>query len=87
MKLNLMLTEMWALVENGMPVYIHDYGKEIPFDQPQRSPKSPPLNGEAKTHREAKEVAEKRVSRNSGITDPAKALEALETTTKSTRKN
>lgn len=71
-----------VVVENGMPVYIHDDGKEIAFDAAQAVGKITALNGEAKSHREAKEAAESQLSKFSGITDPAKALEALETLTK-----
>ena len=71
-----------VVVENGMPVYIHDDGKEIPFDAVAAMTKITSLNGEAKTHREAKEAAEANLAKFSGITDPAKALEALEMMTK-----
>ncbi|MGP0680039.1 DUF6651 domain-containing protein, partial [Citrobacter freundii] len=71
-----------VVVENGMPVYIHDDGKEIPFDAAAAMTKITSLNGEAKTHREAKEAAEANLAKFSGITDPAKALEALEMMTK-----
>lgn len=71
-----------VVVENGMPVYVHDDGKEIPFDAPAALSKITALNGEAKTHREAKEAAEARLSQFSGIEDPAKAIEALQTLTK-----
>ncbi|CAI1684303.1 DUF6651 domain-containing protein [Serratia fonticola] len=71
-----------VVVENGMPVYVHDDGKEIPFDAGAALNKITSLNGEAKAHREAKEAAEAQLSKFSGITDPAKALDALETLTK-----
>ena len=71
-----------VVVENGMPVYVHDDGKEIPFDAVAAMTKITSLNGEAKTHREAKEAAEANLAKFSGITDPAKALEALEMMTK-----
>ncbi|WP_213993859.1 DUF6651 domain-containing protein [Sodalis sp. dw_96] len=71
-----------VVVENGMPVYIHDDGKEIPFDAVQAVGKIASLNGEAKSHREAKEAAEANLKKFSGIDDPAKALEALQTLTK-----
>lgn len=71
-----------VVVENGMPVYVHDDGKEIPFDATAALSKISTLNGEAKTHREAKEAAEAQLSKFAGISDPAKALEALETLTK-----
>jgi hypothetical protein len=71
-----------VVVENGMPVYVHDDGKEIPFDAVAAMTKITSLNGEAKTHREAKEAAEASLAKFAGITDPAKALEALEMMTK-----
>jgi hypothetical protein len=71
-----------VVVENGMPVYVHDDGKEIPFDAAAALGKITALNGEAKTHREAKETAEANLAKFSGITDPTKALEALDMMTK-----
>lgn len=68
-----------VVVENGMPVYVHDDGKEIPFDATAATRKIAELNGEARTHREAKETAEKTLAKFAGIEDPAKALEALKT--------
>ena len=67
---------------NGLPVYVHDDGKEIGFDAAQAVGKISSLNGEAKSHREAKEAAEVSLAKFSGITDPIKALEALEMMTK-----
>lgn len=67
---------------NGLPVYVHEDGKEIGFDAAQAVGKISSLNGEAKSHREAKEAAEASLAKFSGITDPTKALEALEMMTK-----
>ncbi|EPG4625418.1 DUF6651 domain-containing protein [Citrobacter koseri] len=67
---------------NGLPIYIHDDGKEIGFDAAQAVSKISALNGEAKSHREAKEAAEASLAKFAKITDPAKALEALEMMTK-----
>lgn len=67
---------------SGLPVYVHDDGKELGFDADQAVNKISALNGEAKSHREAKEAAEAKLATFSGITDPAKALEALEMITK-----
>ncbi|MDE3939039.1 hypothetical protein NUS40_11790, partial [Glaesserella parasuis] len=47
-----------VVVVDGKPVYIHDDGKEIPFDAPQAMQKISSLNAENKQHREAKEKAE-----------------------------
>lgn len=71
-----------VVVENGMPVYVHDDGKEIPFDASAAMGKISQLNGEAKTHREGKEQAEAKLSQFASITDPAKALEALDLVSK-----
>lgn len=71
-----------VVVENGMPVFVHDDGKEIPFDAVAAMTKITSLNGEAKTHREAKEQAEASLAKFAGISDPTKALEATEMMTK-----
>ena len=67
---------------NGLPVYVHDDGKEIGFDAVQAVGKISSLNGEAKSHREAKEAAEASLAKFAKIGDPAKALEALDMMTK-----
>jgi hypothetical protein len=67
---------------NGLPVYVHDDGKEIGFDAAQAVSKISALNGEAKSHREAKEAVETKLAAFSGIEDPKKALEAIEMMTK-----
>ncbi|KGA31125.1 DUF6651 domain-containing protein [Pectobacterium odoriferum] len=71
-----------AIDDKGNPVYVHDDGKEIGFDAAQAVGKISALNGEAKSHREAKEAAESSLSKFANISDPAKALEALEMMTK-----
>lgn len=71
-----------VVVENGMPVYIHDDGKEIAFDAAQAVSKITSLNGEARSHREAKEAAETKLAAFANISDPVKALEALDMMTK-----
>lgn len=68
-----------VVVENGMPVYIHDDGKEIPFDAAKATAKITQLNSEAKQHREAKEKAEADLKAFAGIDDPKAAIEALKT--------
>lgn len=37
-----------VVVENGMPVYVHEDGKEIPFDATKATAKIAELNSEAK---------------------------------------
>lgn len=68
-----------VVVVDGKPVYIHDDGKEIPFDAPQAMQKISSLNAENKQHREAKEKAEAELKKFDGIDDVAKAKEALKT--------
>ena len=60
-----------------LPIYVHSDGKEIEFDAVQTVTTISRLNAEAKAHREAKEAAEGKLVAFAGITDPAKALEAL----------
>lgn len=62
----------------GLPVYVHDDGKEIGFDAPLATKKITELNGEAKNHRLAKEAAEEKLAKFAAIEDPKKAIEALE---------
>lgn len=71
-----------VVVENGMPVYVYPDGKEAPFDAAHAMGKITSLNGEAKSHREAKEALEKQLGAFAGIDDPAKAKEAIELMTK-----
>jgi hypothetical protein len=47
-----------VVMVDGKPVYVHDDGKEIPFDAAGTVATISRLNGEAKGHREAKEAAE-----------------------------
>lgn len=61
-----------------LPVFVHADGKESPLDGEGTVTTISRLNGEAKTHREAKEAAEKMLKTFEGINDPAKALKALE---------
>lgn len=68
-----------AVLEDGKPVYIHDDGKEMPFDAPAAVAKIGSLNAEAKTHREAKEKAEAALKTFEGIENPEDAIKALAT--------
>jgi len=68
--------------DKGLPVYVHDDGKEIGFDAVQAVNRISSLNGEAKNHREAKEAAETKLAAFANISNPAKAIEALELVTK-----
>lgn len=62
-----------------MPVYVRDDGTESEFDAAGTVAVIARLNGEAKTHREAKEAAEKLLLSYKDINDPVAALKALQT--------
>ena len=68
-----------AVLQDGKPVYIHDDGKEVPFDAPSAMQRISALNAEAKGHREAKEAAEAKLKAFDGITDAEAAKKALAT--------
>lgn len=68
-----------VVVADGKPVYVYEDGKEAPFDAAHTLATITRLNGEAKTHREAKEAFEVKLKGFEGIEDPAAALKALET--------
>lgn len=68
-----------AVLENGLPVYVHEDGKEAPFDAAGTVARIRALNAEAKGHREAREAAEARLSGFAGIDDPEAARKALVT--------
>ena len=68
-----------AVLQDGKPVYVHDDGKEVPFDAPGAMAKIASLNAEAKTHREAKEAAEAKLKAFDGIEDAEAAKKALAT--------
>lgn len=68
-----------VVVQDGKPVYVKDDGTETAFDVEQTIGTITRLNGEAKTHREAKEAAEAAIKAFEGL-DPVKARKALETT-------
>jgi len=64
--------------EQGLPLFIHDDGKEVGFDAAHAVQKISSLNAEAKSHREAKEAAEATLKSFEGL-DAQKAREALTT--------
>lgn len=68
-----------AVVQDGKPVYVHDDGKEVPFDVVATVNTISRLNGEAKGHREAKEAAEAKLKTFEGIEDAEAAKKALDT--------
>jgi len=63
----------------GLPVYVHEDGKEIGFDAPSTVSKVTALNGEAMRHRQEKEAAEAALKAFDGIEDADAARTALET--------
>ena len=65
--------------EQGLPLYIHDDGKEVAHDAPQTVATISRLNGEAKTNRERYETAETSLKAFEGIDDPTAAKKAMET--------
>lgn len=68
-----------VVVIDGKPVYVHDDGKEIPFDAAGTVATISRLNGEAKSHRERAEKAETSLKAFEGIEDAAAAKKALDT--------
>lgn len=69
----------YAEIQDGKPLYEGEDGKTIPFDAPGTVATIARLNGEAKSHRTAKETAEAALKAFEGIADPAAAIKALET--------
>lgn len=67
-----------AVVVSGMPVYVHDDGKEIPFDGPKAFTKIKDLNNESKGWREKYEAADAKV-KSIGDLDLDAARTAMET--------
>ncbi len=67
-----------VVLVDGKPVYIHDDGKEIPFDAAQTVATISRLNGEAKGHRERAEAAEAKLKGFDGIEDADSARKALD---------
>lgn len=65
--------------EQGLPLYVHDDGKEVAHDAAQTVATISRLNGEAKTNRERYEKAESSLAAFAGIEDPAAAKKAMET--------
>lgn len=81
MKLKMIEIEgkQYAELVDGKPVYIHDDGKESPFDAPGTVATITRLNGEAKSHRERAEAAEKSLKGFEGIENADEARKALAT--------
>lgn len=67
-----------VVVSEGKPVYVDDNGKEVAFDYSATLQTITRLNGEAKSHREAKEAAEGKLKSFEGIEDGEAARKALD---------
>lgn len=68
----------YVVLEDGKPVYIHDDGKEIPFDAKQAFDKIKDLNGENKKWREQFETTTAKLNEY-GDLDVEEARKAIET--------
>lgn len=66
-----------VVVQDGKPVYVHDDGKEVPFDAAATVSTISRLNAEARDNRVRAEKAEEAVKQFEGISDPAAAIKAL----------
>lgn len=66
-------------VKDGKPVYVNESGTERVFDLAESDGNITRLNGEAKSHRERAETAEKSLKKFEGIEDPDAAKKALQT--------
>lgn len=69
---------VYAEVQDGMPVYVHDDGKEVAHDAARTVATITRLNAEAKGHREAKEQAQAQLKAFEDI-DPDAARRAFDT--------
>jgi hypothetical protein len=68
-----------VVLADGKPVYVHDDGREIPFDAAGTIQTISRLNAEAKDNRLRAEAAEAKYKPFDGIEDAAAARKALET--------
>lgn len=68
-----------AVLQDGNPIYVHDDGKEIPFDAAQAFQKIKDLGKENKDWRLKFEQADKALKAFEGIEDPEVARKAVET--------
>lgn len=68
-----------AVLQDGHPVYVHDDGKESPFDAAGAAQAIKARNAEAKQNRERAEAAEAKLKQFEGIDDAEAARKALTT--------
>ena len=66
-----------AVLDNGLPVYTHDDGKDAPFDAASAVATIARVNAEAKGHREKAKEARDALKAFEGIDDAEAALKAL----------
>lgn len=71
--------KQYAVLQDGMPVYAHDDGKESPFDAAGTVATIRARNAEAKANRERAEAAEAALKAFDGIADADAARKAIET--------
>lgn len=75
----------WKIVDGVLeikdenPVWIHEDGKEVPFDAKHALSNITKLNKESQAHREAREAADTRLKLFEGIDDPENARKAIDT--------
>lgn len=67
-----------VVLKDGLPVYVHEDGKEIAFDAPAAMAKISDLNGESAGHRRAAKAANEKLD-VFGDMDPDAAIKALKT--------
>jgi hypothetical protein len=67
-----------VVVKDGLPVYVHDDGKELAFDAAAATSTISRLNGEAQKHREDKQAIELKLKAFEGLDDPEAAKKAVE---------
>jgi len=67
-----------VVVQDGKPVYVHDDGREVPFDASATVATITRLNREAQGHRERAESAETKLKAFEGIEDAEAARKAIE---------
>ncbi|MFC4821142.1 DUF6651 domain-containing protein [Dokdonella ginsengisoli] len=74
--------KQYAVLQDGMPIYVHDDGKESPFDAAATVAAIRTRNAEAKANRERAEAAEAKLKVFDGIEDAEAARKALDTLAK-----
>jgi hypothetical protein len=68
-----------VVVQDGNPVYVHDDGKEVPFDANATVATIDRITGESKGYKTRAQAAETKLAEFDGIDDPKAAIAALKT--------